>query len=364
MASGQVRQPGFEGDFLLPEEFPLEAGGVLCGAKLHYALYGEINAAADNLVLVCHALSGSAQVAEWWPAVWQMPSLIDAQHDAVLGINILGSCYGSTGPTSIDPATDKPYGIDFPLVGIRDSVRAQALLLDHLGVATIKLAIGASIGAMQTIEWAILFPQRVRKAIAIGVAPLGAMGLALNHLQRQTIMLDPAWKGGDYSPDAQPTRGLALARGLAVCSYKSNALFEERFSREPDRSGEDPFVPSAPDHFGRFDVAGYLDHQGERFNQRFDANTYLIITRIMDLFDPVRGHASPAEAYDRIEAEIILVGISSDWLFPPADIKAMANEMIAAGVRCTYRELISDHGHDAFLAEPQLLIDVLVHRVA
>jgi homoserine O-acetyltransferase len=351
--------PTLEADFLLPEEFPLEAGGVLRHARLHYVLYGSLNDARDNLVLVPHALSGSAQVADWWPAIWHMPGLIDPEKDAILGINILGSCYGSTGPTSIDPDTGERYGIHFPLVGIRDTVRAQALLLDHLGVSSIRLSIGASIGAMQSIEWAILFPHRVRKAIAIGVAPLGAMGLALNHLQRQTILLDPAWNNGRYLPDAPPTRGLALARGLAVCSYKSDALLQERFARKPDRSGEDPFLSTMPGLFGRFDVAGFLDHQGDRFNQRFDANTYVAITRIMDLFDPVRGYASPAAAYARIQAEIILVGISSDWLFPPADIRAMADAMVTAGVRCSYRELISDHGHDAFLAEPHLLIETL-----
>jgi homoserine O-acetyltransferase len=351
--------PTQQGDFLLPAVFPLETGGALHHARLHYVLYGQLNPAKDNLVLVCHALSGSAAVAEWWPAIWNMPSLIDPEHDAILGINILGSCYGSTGPADIDPATGRPYGPNFPLVTIRDTVRAQALLLDSLGVAAIKLAIGASIGAMQTIEWSILFPERVKKAIAIGVAPLGAMGLALNHLQRQTIMLDPDWRDGLYAPDAQPRRGLALARGLAVCSYKSEALFQHRFARKPDRSGEDPFISTTPGKFGRFDAAGYLDHQGERFNRRFDANTYLAITRIMDLFDPVRGHASPTAAYRRIRAEIVLVGISSDWLFAPADIKEMATSMLAAGVRCTYRELISDHGHDAFLAEPELLIGTL-----
>jgi homoserine O-acetyltransferase len=362
-ATGRIPRPTLEGDLLLPEEVSLEAGGVLRNARLHYVLYGELNAARDNLVLVPHALSGSAQVAEWWPAIWQMPGLIDAERDCVLGINILGSCYGSTGPTSIDAATGEPYGINFPLVQIRDIVRAQALLLDKLGVASIKLAIGASIGAMQTIEWSILFPARVRKAIAIGVAPLGAMGLALNHLQRQAIMLDPDWRGGRYTPEAPPRRGLALARALAVCSYKSDALFQERFARKPNRNGEDPYGSTKGDSDllepARFDVAGYLDHQGERFNQRFDANTYLAITRMMDLFDPVRGHASATAAYSRIQAEIVLVGISSDWLFPPADIQEMANAMLAAGVRCTYRELISSHGHDAFLAEPQSLIDVL-----
>lgn len=348
-----VRQPALEGEFLLPEEFPLEAGGVLRGAKLRYVLYGAVNAAKDNVVLVAHALSGSAEVAVWWPAIWAMPGLIDAERDAVLGINILGSCYGSTGPTSVDPATGARYGVDFPLVGIEDTVRAQALLLDWLGVESLKLVIGASIGGMQAIEWAVLFPARVKKAIAIGVAPLGAMGLGLNHLQRQMIELDPEWNGGRYAADAHPRRGLALARGLAVCSYKSDALFQERFERKPDRSGEDPRSG------GRFDVAGYLDHQGEKFIERFDANTYLAITRIMDLFDPVRRYGSAAEAWGRIEAEVKLVGISSDWLFPPAEIVAMAEAMRAAGVRCEYRELVSDHGHDAFLAEPELLTAVM-----
>ncbi len=347
------RIPTLERDFLLPSEFPLELGGVLQNARLHYALYGEINPARSNLILVCHALSGSALVAEWWPAVWAMPGLVDPQQDAILGINILGSCSGTTGPASLNPATGAPYGPAFPQVTIRDTVRAQALLLDHLGVSCLKLAIGASIGGMQSIEWAILFPARVRKVIAIATAPLNAMALALNHLQRQAIQLDPAWNGGLYSPDNPPRRGLALARGLAVASYKSSPLFDQRFRRNPDRSGEDPLTG------GRFDIAGYLDYQGDRFNQRFDANTYLTITRLMDLFDPTRGFATPADAWTRILAEILLVGISSDWLFPPADIAALAAGMRAAGAPCSYRELVSDHGHDAFLAEPRQLIEIL-----
>jgi homoserine O-acetyltransferase/O-succinyltransferase len=347
-----------EGDFPLPVEFPLEAGGVLRGARLYYALYGEVNAARDNVVFVCHALSGSAQVAEWWPAIFSSEGLIDPQRDAVLGINILGSCYGSTGPASIDPATGRRYGSGFPLVGIRDIVRSQALLLDSLGISRLKLAIGASIGGMQALEWAILFPSRIARVIAIAAAPLGAMGLGLNHLQRQAIMLDPDWKNGEYSVNSPPRRGLALARSLAVCTYKSATLFEERYRRKPDRSGEDPWQDDGP-VAGRFDVSGYLDHQGDKFNARFDANSYLVITRMMDLFDPTRGYAQPVDAWERIEAAVTLVGISSDWLFPAADVAGMAAVMKDAGVRCDYRELISDHGHDSFLAEPQLLIDLL-----
>jgi homoserine O-acetyltransferase len=191
------------------------------------------------------------------------------------------------------------------------------------------------------------------------------MGLGLNHLQRQAIELDPAWMGGRYAADAPPRKGLALARALAVCTYKSAELFAERFSRKPDRCGEDPWAAATSDgdatglNGGRFDVSGYPDHQGEKFNSRFDANSYLAITRTIDTFDPVRGHASPIAAYGRIEAAVTLVGISSDWLFPPGDIRAMAEQISAAGVRCEYRELHSSHGHDAFLAEPGTLLRLL-----
>jgi homoserine O-acetyltransferase len=347
-----------EGDFALPSEFPIEAGGKLRGATLRYALYGKIDAARDNVVLVCHALSGSAQVADWWPAIFSSQGLVDPEQDAVLGINILGSCYGSTGPSSLNPDTGTRYGSNFPLIGIQDVVRAQALLLDSLNIGRVKLAIGASIGGMQVLEWAIQFPARIARAIAIGAAPLGAMGLGLNHLQRQAIMLDPGWKNGDYPLESPPRKGLALARELAVCSYKSSDLFAQRFGRKPDRSGEDPWRDSGISG-GRFDISGYLDHQGEKFNSRFDANSYLAITRMMDLFDPTRGYASPSQAWGRIQAETTLVGISSDWLFPPGDVEAIAGQINAAGGRCEYRELVSDHGHDAFLAEPKLLLEVL-----
>jgi len=361
--------PTFEGDFVIDGIFPLEAGGALPAPTLHYAVYGKPNAARDNVVLVSHALSGSALVAEWWPRLFVQPGilggLLDLETDCVLGINILGSCYGSTGPGSVNPATGRLYGPDFPLLGIRDIVRSQALLLDSLGIRRLKLAIGASIGGMQALEWGVLYPERVERIVSIGVAPLGAMGLGLNHLQRRAIELDPLWNGGRYSPDSPPRQGLSLARALAVCTYKSAGLFEERFARKPDRSGEDPFAGSRNDSVatglngGRFDVAGYLDHQGERFNSRFDANSYLAITRTMDTFDPVRGYTSATEAYGRIQAAVTLIGISSDWLFPPADIRAMAAQISAAGVRCEYREMQSSHGHDAFLAEPDALLRLL-----
>jgi len=216
---------------------------------------------------------------------------------------------------------------------------------------------------MQALEMAIQFPERVGRVISIGAAPLRAMGLGLNHLQRRMIQLDPAWKGGNYAPDEPPREGLALARALAVCTYKSAELFELRFARKPDRSGEDPWASEHERGQGlsgqRFDVAGYLDYQGERFVERFDANSYLAITRTMDTWDPSRGYASAEAAFRRIQAEVMLVGISSDWLFPPTEIAALGLAIEKAGVRYAHRELISSHGHDAFLAEPDELARLL-----
>jgi homoserine O-acetyltransferase/O-succinyltransferase len=338
--------PRFEGDYSADEDFSLEAGGVLRAPSLHYAMYGEPNAAGDNVIFITHALSGSARVADWWPRLFANGGLLQSAGHCVIGINVLGSCYGSTGPGSIDPLTGRRYGPDFPLVTIGDIVRLQERLLQKLKIRRLALVMGASIGGMQALELAIQFPELVQRVVSIGAAPLGAMGLGLNHLQRQMIQLDPAWQGGHYAPDQQPRKGLALARALAVCTYKSSELFEHRFARRPDRSGEDPLAG------GRFDVAGYLDYQGEKFVERFDANAYLALTRAMDLFDPVRGYPSAEAAFRRIQAEVMLVGISSDWLFPAAEIASLAASMEKAGVRCQYRELVSSHGHDAFLAEP------------
>jgi homoserine O-acetyltransferase len=344
--SAALITPSFEGDYSPEEDFSLEAGGVLRSPNLHYAIYGEPNAAGDNVIFITHALSGSARVADWWPRLFVDGGLLQSAGHCVIGINVLGSCYGSTGPGSIDPLTGHRYGPDFPLVTIGDIVRLQVRLLEKLKIRRLALVMGASIGGMQALELAIRFPELVQRVVSIGAAPLGAMGLGLNHLQRQMIQLDPAWQGGHYAPDQQPRQGLALARALAVCTYKSCELFDDRFARRPDRSGEDPLAG------GRFDVAGYLDYQGEKFVERFDANAYLALTRAMDLFDPVRGYPSPEAAFRRIQAQVMLVGISSDWLFSAAEIASLAASMEKAGVRCQYRELESSHGHDAFLAEP------------
>jgi homoserine O-acetyltransferase len=358
----KLLEPTYEGDYVLDEPLLLECGRTLAGVTLHYAVYGRLNAARDNAVLVCHALTGSALVGSWWPEVFAPGAVLSLEHDFVICINMLGSCYGSTGPGSVDPETGEVYGPDFPLISVRDNVRAQALLLDSMGIRRLRLVLGGSIGAMQALDWAILNPERVERGLIIGVSPISAMALALNHLQRQAILHDPEWEGGRYLPQRPPRRGLALARQVGMLSYKSAALFEERYGRNPNRNGEDPW--GLDDQGGglvggRFDIAGYLDYQGQRFIERFDANSYLALLRTMDTWDPMRGYASAEEAFGRIRARLSFIGISSDWLFPAPAVRRLAETVRAAGVQADYREMISDHGHDAFLAEQAELVRLL-----
>lgn len=345
----QALQPDFEGDFLLDAgaPFALESDAELPNASLHYALYGKLNEARDNAILVCHALTGSARVADWWPDLFRDGHPLDVEKHCVIGINVLGSCYGSTGPKSLNPSTARPYAAEFPVVSIRDIVRAQSKLIEHLGIRQLCAVLGGSIGGMQALQWAVDYPERVAGCFAVGAAPLSAMGLAFNHLQREIIRLDPAWDAGNYGAGQPPTRGLALARGLATCTYKSPALFTERFGRNPDRSGGNPIAS----HADAYDVAGYLEYQGRIFNERFDANSYLVISRAMDSFDLGRGYASEAEAIERIRARVLIVGISSDWLFPADEVRSLAERIQNADAVCNYIELHSSHGHDAFLAE-------------
>ena len=355
-------EPTYEGDFVLDESLMLDCGRALAGVTLHYAVYGRLNATKDNAVLVCHALTGSALVGSWWPEIFAPGAVLSLEHDFVICINLLGSCYGSTGPGSVDPETGKIYGPDFPLVSIRDNVRAQAKLLDSLGIKRLRLILGSSLGGMQALDWAICNPKRVECAVVIGATPLSAMGLALNHLQRQAIVHDPEWANGHYLPQRPPRQGVSLARQIGMISYKSAELFDERYGRRPNRNGEDPW---GLDNLGggliggRFDIAGYLDYQGERFIDRFDANSYLAIMRTMDTWDPLRGTSSAKEAFGGICARLTFVGISSDWLFPPQAVRDFAFTIREAGVRVDYREMTSAHGHDAFLAEQAEMVRLL-----
>jgi homoserine O-acetyltransferase len=355
-----VLEPTIEDDCTITGNVPfqLAGGGELRSVSLRYALYGRLNRERDNAILVCHAMSGSARIADWWPKMFGRQGVFDPERYCVIGINVLGSCYGSTGPRSSDPRTGKPYGSQFPLVSIGDMVRAQAELLDALGVRRLHTVIGGSIGGMQALQWAVDFPERVERCIAIGAASLSPMGLALNHLQRQAIRNDPAWNDGDYG-DEQPLKGLALARAIAVCTYKSPELFTARFGRNPNRNGEDP-GRSLND---RYDVGGYLDHQGSSFTDRFDANSYLVLSKAMDTFDLTPGYPSEAAALRRIGARVLMLGISSDWLFPATDILNLSERMQWAGVDASYAELSSSHGHDAFLTETDQLASLISPHV-
>jgi homoserine O-acetyltransferase len=365
-------RPTQEGDFIFAEDepFDLESGGSLHPVNLRYAVYGALNGRRDNAILVCHALSGSARAGDWWPQLFGEHGIFDLSRDCVICVNVIGSCYGSTGPQSINPATGnpatgnpatgnpatgKPFAANFPLVTVRDWVRSQALLLDHLGVEKLRAVIGGSVGGMQALQWAIDNPARVENCIAIGAAPLTAMGLALNHLQRLAIVNDAKWRNGAYEAGDGPNAGLALARALAMISYKSEQLFAERFARNPNRNGEDPLRSFT----GRYDIGGYLDYQGAIFTRRFDANSYLIITKAMDNFNPSRGYESERAALERVKARVLMVGISSDWLFPPQEVKALAEKMKYAGADAEYAELQSSHGHDGFLAEPDAFAPIV-----
>lgn len=349
--------PTYEGDLQLTtaQPFTLVSGEQLASVNQHYALYGKLNAARDNAILVCHALSGSARVGDWWPQLFGAGGIFDLDRDCIVCVNVIGSCYGSTGPRDVNPVTGELYGADFPLVSVRDWVRAQAAVLDQLGIEKLRAVIGGSIGGMQAMQWAIDFPERVERCLAVGAAPLTALGLALNHLQRQAIRHDPHWLDGRYNADKPPNTGLAQARAIAMCSYKSEHLFQARYGRQPNRNGEDPHLLLS----GRYDIGGYLDYQGEIFTRRFDAASYVVITKAMDNFDPARGYESELAALRRIKARILLVGISSDWLFPAAEVKALSERMAAAGVAVEYAELQSSHGHDGFLADADALAPLL-----
>lgn len=321
------------------EPFQLEVGGSLSPVRIRFAMYGEPNEAEDNVVLLCHALSGSAEAHDWWPELWDEGGVFASGEYCVVCTNILGSRYGSTGPTSIDPNTGQPFGPSFPLVTIGDVVRAQEQALRLLGITKLHAVLGGSIGGMQALEWALRFPDKVERCIAIGATPLSGLGLALNHLQREAIAVDPE-------------RGLRTARGIAMCSYKSATLLDERHGRKPNRTGEPPWESK----IGKFDIAGYMEYQGEIFAHRFDPDTYVTITRMMDLWDPAR---NGPEVYERIQAQTSLIGISSDWLFPADDVRKLAQTIREHAGQCEYCEIESEHGHDSFLAEVERVNELL-----
>jgi len=307
------------------------------------SVYGEPRADGANVVLVCHALTGTSRVLDWWSGLAGNGKLLDTERLAIVCVNALGSCYGSTGPAS--PASDDgPYADRFPVTSVFDMVRAQRRALAALGLTRFAAVVGGSLGGMQALAWALEAPRDVERAVIIGAYDhFTAMGIALNAVAREAICIART-----------PAEGIALARKIAMLTYKSEALFGSRYGRKPDRKGGDP-SKNAGD---RYDVEGYLDYQGELFAARMEASAYLVLTRAMDLF----------ETRDRVLAlplpALSFVGISSDWLFLPRYVRESAERFAGAGSDSTYLELASDHGHDAFLAEPERLQSLLAPRLA
>ena len=333
-------EPVFEADVRIGA-LTLANGARLENVVQRVTRYGaEPLADGSNVVLMLHALTGSSRVAEWWSGL--VGTLFDPARACLIGINVLGGCYGSTGPTSRAPDGER-YATRFPIVTVADMVDAQARALTEMGIERVALVIGGSLGGMQALQWSVRYGERVGEAVVVGAHDaFSALGIGLNFCARTAIMNDPHYSGGEYSEDRPPLDGIKLARMIAMLSYKSDVLLEDRFANRPDRSGGDPALARAD----RFDVEGYLAYQADLFARRMDANAYLALTRAMDLFD-VR--ATPIVH----AARTTFVGIENDWLFPPPYVRAAAERMRARGVDAIYLDLPSAHGHDAFLAETQ-----------
>jgi homoserine O-acetyltransferase/O-succinyltransferase len=344
------------------ERLPLQRGGDFGPITLAYETWGTLNAEGDNAILITHALTGSSHAhdverpddpkAAWWNPLIGPGRPFDTSRYFVICSNILGGCYGSTGPSSLDPATGRSYGMRFPLITIRDMVDAQRVLLDHLGVRELAMVAGGSIGGQQALEWAVRYPERVRKvAVVAATAALTAQAIAFSEVQRQAIMADPLWQDGNYEPGHGPRAGLAIARMLAMITYQSEEAMELRFTRNPARFALAPSPTNVPDLGERFDVENYLYYQGESLVRRFDANSYLYISRAMDLYDVSEGYQSLEAALSRVRSKALFVGIRSDFLFPAARVRWLAEQVRLLGGDATYVELDSPHGHDAFLKE-------------
>jgi homoserine O-acetyltransferase len=342
--------------------FHLEGGGVLHEVTLAYETWGELDADASNAVLVCHALTGDSHASGrgspppaplgWWEGMFGPGRAFDLDRHFVVCANVLGGCQGSTGPASIDPSTDKPYGASFPVVTIRDMVRTQAMLADRLGIRRWHAVVGGSMGGMQALEWAVMFPERVRSLVAIATATAAsAQQIAWSMVGRRAIQLDPNFAGGDYydhEPGDGPHRGLAVARQLAHIHYRSEEVFADRFGRrllEP-LDGAGSFSLDQ-----RFDVEGYLDYQGNKLVRRFDANSYLRLNKAMDLHDLSRGRGSMEAAVARITMPTLVMSIRSDALYPPYQQHELRDRLRAQGTRVGYYDIDSVDGHDGFLTE-------------
>ena len=344
----------------------LDAGRALSPFTVAYMTYGTLNEARSNAVLVCHALTGDQFAASqhpvtgrpgWWETMIGPGRPIDTDRFYVICANVIGGCMGSTGPSETDPASGKPYGLGFPLVTVRDMVRAQAMLLDALGIDEVLCVVGGSMGGMQVLQWAASYPERVVSAIPIATAARhSAQNIAFHEVGRQAIMADPDWKGGEYQlHGTKPDKGLAVARMAAHITYLSEAALQRKFGRSLQNRAEFSFA-FRPD----FQIESYLHHQGMSFVDRFDANSYLYITRAMDYFDLAEDYGGAlAEAFVGSKTRFCIISFTSDWLFPTSENKRVAHALNAAAANVSFVEIETDRGHDAFLLdEPEMFATV------
>ncbi len=341
----------------------LDSGAQLSPVSVGYELYGTLNETRSNAVLICHALTGDQYVASthpitgkpgWWERLIGPGKLIDTNKYFVICSNVLGGCLGTTGPWQENPATGTPWGLDFPVITIRDMVRVQAELLDHLGVGELFMVVGGSMGGMQVLEWLTTYPERLHSSIVLASAARHtAQNIAFHEVGRQAVMADPNWHSGAYyDKDSKPDKGLSVARMTAHITYLSEDALTKKFGRNLQAREAVSFGFDAD-----FQVESYLRHQGSAFVDRFDANSYLYITRAMDYLDIARRYDGRLADAFKAAAHVrcCVISFSSDWLYPTSENKSIAHAMNAAGVRVSFAEIESPHGHDAFLLdEPEM----------
>ncbi len=345
----------------------LQSGASIRGYSLAYETYGTLNADRSNAVLICHALNASHHVAGvyagqeksegWWDSMIGPGKPVDTDRFFVIGVNNLGSCFGSTGPMHVNPDTGRIYGADFPVVTVEDWVNAQARLLDALGIPQLAAVMGGSLGGMQALSWTLQYPQRVRHAVAVASAPnLNAENIAFNEVARRAIVTDPDFHGGHfYEHGVVPKRGLRIARMIGHITYLSDDVMNEKFGRQL-RNGLLQYTTQDIE----FQIESYLRHQGDKFSEYFDANTYLLITRALDYFDPaIRFNGNLARALAAASAKFLLVSFSTDWRFSPARSRELVKALLENRRDVSYAEIDAPHGHDAFLLEDARYLSVV-----
>jgi len=353
-------------------ELRLESGRLLGPLTLAYETYGTLAPQRDNVILVAHAWTGDAHAAGrhaeedrkpgWWDNMIGPGKVLDTERYCVICSNVIGSCKGSTGPTSINPKTGRRYNLTFPVVMVRDMVRAQKLLIDKLGIRQLLTVIGGSMGAMQALEWGLLYPERVRSIIPIaGTGRTSPMAIALNALARQAIYNDPLWKKGNYRPEHPPADGMALARAVGHISFLSDPSMQLKFSRRfSARDGQFDF-------FGQFEVERYLDYNGRNFVDRFDTNSFLYLAKSLDLYDLAWSFESREEALRTLCCPSLWFAFSSDWLYPPYQTEELVEILQRLAKPVEYHLIDSDYGHDSFLVEPEKftpLVTAFLDRLA